>query len=112
MKRTPFLAVLFLGLSLTAYGQLRVTCPQPKFKPPADQYRGAVKHRDKGANSGKPITVADVYALPNVDVAVVNSDANSDRAMSGSAEEDTFTLDALLRQAKVEGNDCEIHLEF
>jgi hypothetical protein len=32
--------------------------------------------------------------------------------MRGSAETKTFTLHGFLRQAKVEGNDCEIHLEF
>jgi hypothetical protein len=32
--------------------------------------------------------------------------------MPGSKETKTLTLDAFLRQAKVEGNDCTIHLEF
>jgi len=53
-----------------------------------------------------------MYALPNITTAVANSEQNSDRPIPNSAENKTFTLDALLRQAKVEGNDCEIHLEF
>jgi hypothetical protein len=53
-----------------------------------------------------------MYGWPDVEEAGVNSDANKNREMPGSKETQTFTLDALLQQAKVEGNDCEIHLEF
>ena len=112
MKKLPFLLLLILFASISAYAQLSVTCPPPVFKDPSVQYRGDVKHRARGTDTGTAIQVADMYGWPNVAVTVVNSPANKHRAMPGSKETETSTLDALLRQAKVEGNDCEIHLEL
>jgi hypothetical protein len=109
MKRIPLLTLLIFATSISASGQT-VTCPNANSQ--NQQYRGDLKHRERGAETGTSITISDVYALPNVTAASVNSNTNKHRAMPGSAEAQTFTLDALLRQAKVEGNDCEIHLEF
>jgi hypothetical protein len=112
MKKLLLVVLLISAASIDAYGQIRVRCPAPEFKPPSQQYRGELKHRARGAETGTSITIAEIYALPNESTEVVNSDANKDRPMPGSAEQQTFTLEAFLRQAKVEGNDCEIHLEF
>lgn len=62
--------------------------------------------------TGTAIDIAGMYALPRVDTQIVNGEENKHRPMPDSPEEKTFTLDALLVQAKVEPNDCEIHLEF
>src|SRR5438270_9723796 len=51
-----------------------------------------------------------MYGFPNVSVRAAAAAAHS--PMRGSNETETFTLDAFLWQAKVEGNDCEIHLEL
>lgn len=112
MKRLLILSLILV--TATIYGQqpLRVTCSPPEFKTQNRQYRGDVKHRSRGAQTGTGITVAGVYDFPSIDSDTVNSDANSSRPVAGTQESRTFTLDAFLRQAKVEGNDCEIHLEF
>jgi hypothetical protein len=112
MKRLWLVAFLILPTSTNVYSQIRIKCPAPEFKPPSRQYRGVLKHRARGGETGTSITIAEIYALPDVPTELVNSDANNDRPMPGSAEQQTFTLEASLRQAKVEGNDCEIHLEF
>lgn len=112
MKRLLFFPLLISFASITAYGQKAIVCRAPKFVQPSVQYRGDVKHRARGAETGTAVVVTDMYGFPEVAVARVSSAANKHKAMPGSKETETFTLDALLQQAKVEGNDCEIHLEF
>src|ERR1700693_4477815 len=106
MKRLLLLAVL---ISLPAITQAQtVTCPAAK--PISNQYRGKVKHRNPGNQTGTPIKAAKMYTFPDVTVAQAGSFKTN--PMPGSKETQTFTLDAFLWQAKVEGNDCEIHLEL
>jgi hypothetical protein len=112
MKRLLLLTLLISLASITAFAQKPIRCRAPKFVKPANQYRGDVKHRARGAETGQSISVSDMYRFPDVAVDAVNAPENKHRAMPGSNETETFTLDALLQQAKVEGNDCEIHLEF
>jgi len=110
MKRLLLLSLLLSLLSITAYGQITVTCPPPKFKPQSSQYRGDVKHRAPGSPTGMVIGAANMYGFPNVTVA--KAGAAKHQPMPGSKETQAFTLDAFLWQAKVESNDCEIHLEL
>jgi hypothetical protein len=105
-------ALLVLLASINVYSQIRMKCPSPEFKPASQQYRGKLKHRGRGADAGTSITVAKIYELPDLRTEIVNSDTNKDRAIPESAERQTLTLEAFLRQAKIEGNDCEIHLEL
>ena len=112
MKRLLLIVLLTLPAFTNVYSQKKVECPPPEFKQPSLQYRGTLKHRERGDETGTPITVADIYDLPEVRTDVANSEDHADRAIPGSAELQTFTLEAFLRQAKVEGNDCEIHLEL
>lgn len=108
MKRTLLLTLLVSVFSIAAYSQTVIPCPDANTQ--AKQYRGDVKHRAEGDATGTSIGVRDMYALPNVSVATANAAKHS--PMAGSAEKRTFTLTAFLWQAKVEGNDCEIHLEL
>jgi hypothetical protein len=108
MKRTVLLALLIAIFSVSAYSQINVTCPAAK--PQQSQYRGDVKHRTPGSPKGTVIGVANMYSFP--DVTVAKAGAAKHAPMVGSNETGTFTLDAFLWQAKVEGNDCEIHLEL
>ncbi|MDQ3817730.1 MAG: hypothetical protein M3362_08575 [Acidobacteriota bacterium] len=110
MKRTLILSCLVSIISVTAYCQINVRCSPPKYKPPSRQYRGKIKHRVPGDQTGTIIHASDMYSWP--DVTVDEAGAAVERGMSGTPEVRTFTLDAYLWQAKVEGNDCEIHLEL
>ncbi|HXM49916.1 MAG TPA: hypothetical protein VN956_18890 [Pyrinomonadaceae bacterium] len=110
MKRLILLSLLISLGSITAYGQIAVTCPAPPFKAQSAQYRGDVKHRTPGSPTGTVIGAANMYGFPNVTVAAAGAAKHA--PMPGSKETQTFTLDAFLWQAKVEGNDCEIHLEL
>ena len=110
MKRVILLSLLISLASITAYGQIAVTCPAPPFKAQSAQYRGDVKHRTPGSPTGTVIGAANMYGFPNVTVAAAGAAKHA--PMPGSKETQTFTLDAFLWQAKVEGNDCEIHLEL
>src|SRR5216684_4022431 len=110
MKRLILLSLLISLGSISVYGQIAVTCPAPPFKAQSNQYRGDVKHRTPGSPTGTIIGAANMYGFPNVTVA--KAGAAKHAPMPGSKETKTFTLNAFLWQAKVEGNDCEIHLEF
>ena len=108
MRRTMLIAVLLLFVAGQSAQAQTVTCPDAK--PIANQYRGLVKHRMLGTQTGAVIHVSTVYTFPDVTVATAASFKTN--PMPGSKETKTFTLDAFLWQAKVEGNDCEIHLEL
>lgn len=108
MKRILLLSALLFVSSIVSYGQTVITCPDANTQ--SQQYRGGVKHRAEGNATGTSIKVADMYALPAVSVAKAKAAGHA--PMAGSAERRTFTLTGFLWQAKVEGNDCEIHLEL
>ena len=108
MKRVFLLALVVAVGSIAAHAQTAVTCPEANTQ--AEQYRGDVKHRAEGNATGASIKVADLYALPEVQPKIAKAAQHA--PMAGSAEKRTFTLTAFLWQAKVEGNDCEIHLEL
>ena len=108
MKRIFLVALLVTVASIAAYGQPVVICPDANTQ--SHQYRGDVKHRGEGNATGTSIGVGDMYALPSVSIAAAN--AAKHVPMAGTAETRTFTLTAFLWRAKVEGNDCEIHLEL
>lgn len=110
MRKLSLLLLLMLFVSIAAHGQITVQCGPPKFKPPSQQYRGKLKHRAIGAPTGTIIHAADMYKFP--DETVDDAGAATNGPIPGSPEAQTFTLDAFLWQAKVEPNDCEIHLEL
>src|SRR5258706_3410254 len=113
MKKLLLFALLIPLASVAAYGQITVPCGPPKLKIQSQQYRGDVKHRSPGDSAGESIKVVDVYntsMFPAVTVAQAAAAAH--QAMAGSKEAQIFTLDAFLWQAKVESNDCEVHLEL
>jgi hypothetical protein len=110
MKKLLLFALLIPLACVSAYGQITVTCGPPKFKPQSSQYRGDVKHRAPGSPTGTVIGAGNMYGFPSVTVA--KAGAAKHAPMAGSKETQTFTLDAFLWQAKVEPNDCEIHLEL
>jgi hypothetical protein len=112
MKRLVIIVLFILPAFTNVYGQIKIRCPAPEFKRASEQYRGKLKHRARGDETGTSITVSNIYELPEVRTEIANSDDNKERAIPASAELQTFTLEAFLRQAKVEGNDCEIHLEL
>ena len=107
MKRLLLFGFIIGIVSVAGHSQT-VTCPAAK--PQQNQYRGDVKHRAPGNPSGTLIGAANMYAFPNITVAAAGAAKHA--PMAGSKEMQTFTLDAFLWQAKVEGNDCEIHLEL
>ena len=92
MKRLVLIVVFALLVSTNVYSQTRIRCPSPEFKPASQQYRGILKHRARGAETGPSISVAKIYELPDVRIETANSDANKDRAIPGTAERQTFTL--------------------
>jgi len=110
MKKLFLLTVLIPLACITTYSQITVTCPPPKFKDPSQQYRGKLKHRAPGNPSGVVIHASDMYTWPAV--TVDQAGAATQGPLADTPEAKTFTLDAFLWQAKVEGNDCEIHLEL
>ena len=110
MRRIMLLSLLVSVASITAHGQITVDCPSPKFKPPSEQYRGTLKHRAPGDPTGSMIHASDMYTWPKV--TVDEAGAATQGPLANTPEAKTFTLDAFLWQAKVEGNDCEIHLEL
>lgn len=110
MKKLLLPSLLVLLASIVAHGQIAVTCGPPKFKPQSSQYRGDVKHRAPGSPTGPMIGANNMYGFPNITVA--RARAAQHASMPGTKERKTFTLDAFLWQAKVESNDCEIHLEL
>jgi len=110
MKRLLFLVLLTLFVSIAAHGQINVQCGPPKFVPPNKQYRGKLKHRTIGNPTGSIIHASDMYTFP--DETVDDASAAINGPIPDSPEAKTFTLDAFLWQAKVEPNDCEVHLEL
>ena len=108
MKKLLLLSLHVSIASITAYGQVNVTCTGPKFKPQSSQYRGDVKRRAPGSPTGSVIGASNMYSFPDVTVAKAGAAKHS--PIPGSNETKTFTLDAFLWQAKVDSNDCEIHL--
>lgn len=107
MKKLLLLSFFVPLAAISSYGQT-VSCPAAK--PQQKQYRGDVKHRTLGKPKGSIIGANNMYGFPNV--SVKTAAAAKHAPMPGSEETETFTLDAFLWQAKVEGNDCEIHLEL
>ena len=112
MERSVLIILSILAALMNSHSQIRIRCPAPKFKPASQQYRGNLKHRGRGGATGTSITVANIYDSPEIRTEIANSDENKDRAIPQSSERQVFTLEAFLRQAKVEDNDCEIHLEL
>jgi hypothetical protein len=108
MKKLLLLSLFVPLVVISSYGQTTVSCPAAK--PQRDQYRGDVKHRAPGDRRGTIIGANNMYEWPNVSVGAAGAAKHA--PMPGSNETETFTLDAFLWQAKVEGNDCEMHLEL
>ena len=110
IKKLLLLPLLTLFVPIVAHSQINVQCGPPKFKPPSQQYRGKLKHRAIGAPTGTIIHATDMYNFPDETVDDAGADTNG--PIPDSPETQTFTLDAFLWQAKVEPNDCEVHLEL
>ncbi len=102
-------STLMRNIRTQAQEKPTVTCAGPKFKEPYEQYRGALKHRKPSNSSGDIIHAGDMYAWPEL---TAEETAAASTKPANKTESQTFTLDAYLWQVKVEGNDCEIHLEL